>query len=97
MKCSKLNDGLLIHKSIDNDLCNCGHIEKAFQYFFECCMCTLLRNDIELGPGIVPILSLNIISNCDALHYLNKGILNFILLCQNIFQKISLMSSWVVT
>ena len=77
MNCSKLNHDLSINNIINNNLCNCGQIETALHYFFECPLYTILRNGLELKTGFVPILTLNI--------NLNKRILNYILLCQNIF------------
>ena len=70
---------------IDNDTCNCGQIETAFHYFIECPQYTILRNDLDLETGFVPILTLNIILNGDSL---NKEMLHFILLCLNISWKL---------
>ena len=66
MKCSKLNHDLSMNNIIDNDTCNCGQIETAFHYFFECPQYTILRNDLDLETGFVPILTLNIILNGDS-------------------------------
>ena len=77
MNCSKLNHDLSINNIINNDMCNFGQIETALHCFFECPLYTILRNGLELKTGFVLILTLNII--------LNKGILNYISLCQNIF------------
>ena len=51
---------------IDNNMCNCGQIETAFHYFFECPQYIFLRNDLDLETGFVPILTLNIIFNGDS-------------------------------
>ena len=44
-------------------MCNCGQIETAFHYFFECPKYTISRNDLDLETGFVLILTLNIILN----------------------------------
>ena len=65
MKCSKLNHDLSVNNIIENDLCNCGNIETAFQFFLECPLYTIFRNDLQMETMFLPNLSLNIILNGD--------------------------------
>ena len=48
------------------DLCYCGQIAIALHYFFNYPLYTILRNDLELETGSVPIFTLKIILNEDA-------------------------------
>ena len=59
MHCSKLND------LTDINTCNCGNIETAFHFFFECPLYTVHRNLLLLNTAILPSLTLNIILNGD--------------------------------
>ena len=74
LKCSKLNHDLSMKNITDNNMCNCGQIETAFHYFFECPQYTTLRNGLDLETGFVPILTLNIILNGDSSLFVQRNL-----------------------
>ena len=65
MHCSKLNDDLSSKNITDIKTCNCGNIETAFHFFFECPLYTVLRNQLLLNTAFVPSLTLNVVLNGD--------------------------------
>ena len=65
MHCSKLSDDLSSNNITDINTCNCGNIETAFHFFFECPLYTVHRNQLLLNTAFVPSLTLNIILNGD--------------------------------
>ena len=65
MHCSKLNDDLSSNNITDINTCNCGNIETAFHFFFECPLYTVHRNQLLLNTAFVPSLTLNVILNGD--------------------------------
>ena len=65
MHCSKLNDDLSSNNITDINTCNCGNIETAFHFFFECPLYIFHRNQLLLNTAFVPSLTLNVILNGD--------------------------------
>ena len=61
MKCSKLNHDLSV---LENNVCKCGNNKRAFDFFVECPLYTIFRNDLQKERMILPNLTLNIILNC---------------------------------
>ena len=65
MKCSKLKHDLSMNNIIDNSMCQCGNIETAYHFFFECPLYTIYRNDLQIETMFLHSLTLNIILNGD--------------------------------
>ena len=65
MKCSKLKHDLSMNNIIDNNMCQCGNIETAYHFFFECPLYTIYRNDLQIETMFLHSLTLNIILNGD--------------------------------
>ena len=63
MKCSKLKHDLSMNNIIDNNMCQCGNIETAYHFFFECPLYTIYRNDLQIETMFLHSLTLNIILN----------------------------------
>ena len=62
MKCSKLKHDLSMNNIIDN-MCQCGNIERANHFFFECPLYTIYRNDLQIETMFLQSLTLHIILN----------------------------------
>ena len=59
MKCSKLKHDLSMNNIIDNNMCQCGNIETAYHFFFECPLYTKYRNDLQIETMFLHSLTYN--------------------------------------